>query len=86
MINTEFKIVSISFVLTGLALYLILLYGLPFTHDEMDMNSNGIVGLSELSYFFDYDTRPIILNNKECTEYFALKDGLQLKIACNNAD
>lgn len=84
--NTEFKIVSISFALTGLALYLILLYGLPFTPDEMDMNSNGIVGMSELSYFFDYDTRLVIQDNQECTEYFALKDGLRLKMVCGNHD
>lgn len=80
--SSEFKIVSISFALAGLCFYLVLLNGLPFTSDEMDLNKNGVVGFSELSYFFDYGTNPIIKDSQECLEYYALKDGVPLKVEC----
>ncbi len=76
---------SIGCVLAVLILALILwLVSLPFTYAEMDLNKNGWLGVSEIMYFFDHGTRTVSIEGGTCTEYYALKDGLPLKVVCSD--
>ena len=54
-----------------------------FTYSEIDLNGNGVLGVSEIMYFAEYGTREIEQGGKLCTEYYALKDGLSLKVRCS---
>jgi len=49
---------------------------------EIDSDHNGRVSEAEAEYACDYGQRQIMLNGKQCTEYFAHKDGLTLKTVC----
>ena len=50
--------------------------------DETDLDHNGRVSWSEAAYVCNFDRKQVTSNGKQCTEYFALKDGLTLKIVC----
>ena len=50
--------------------------------DETDLDHDGRVSWSEAGYVCDYGRRHITSNGKQCTEYFAYKDGLTLKVVC----
>ena len=54
----------------------------PMSFDETDLDHNGRVSWSEAGYVCDFGRRPIVSNGKQCTEYFAYKDGLPLKVVC----
>lgn len=59
-----------------------LVYSAPLTLDELDLNRNGEVTFSEASYAASFGKRAIQVEGKQCTEYFAYKDGLPLKVVC----
>lgn len=52
------------------------------TFAEADLNKNGAVSLGEAEYIADSGTRQVVQDERNCTEYFAYKDGLPLKIVC----
>jgi hypothetical protein len=51
----------------------------PFSWKEADIDKRGFVSPTEADYFADYGKKQHTENGKECTEYYALKDGLTLK-------
>lgn len=71
-------------VLFYLYLYVTALMDSKFTWKEMDLNNNGFVTFSEASYVSSSGARKIQVNGKECIEHFAYKDGLPVKIVCND--
>ena len=54
----------------------------PMTFDEADFNKDGTVSLGEAEYIASSGTREVIQDGRTCTEFFAYKDGLTLKIVC----
>jgi hypothetical protein len=52
------------------------------TYDEADLNKDGAVSFSEAEYIASSGTREVMQDGRPCTEYFAYKDGLPLKIIC----
>ncbi|MDM8518006.1 hypothetical protein QUF76_17550 [Desulfobacterales bacterium HSG16] len=63
-------------------LYIIALTNGDFTLDEMDIDNDGFVSPTEAGYFDDSGTRDIEVDGKKCVDYFAFKDGLSLKVTC----
>ncbi len=53
-----------------------------FTWAELDLDGNGVVGFGEADYVSSSGTRTVLLGGQECTEYYAYKDGLPLKVVC----
>jgi hypothetical protein len=49
---------------------------------ELDLNHDGSVNFSEAEYAASYGEQTIAVGNLRCTEYFAYKDGLPLKVIC----
>ena len=85
------KLLKLSGVVIGLGIVSVLLLvtviafwfaRVPFT--DMDLNQDGWLGISEAMYFFDHGTRKVTIEGEVCTEYYALKDGLPLKVVCEN--
>jgi len=64
-------------------LYAWLIYSSPLNIKEMDLNKNGWVSFTEAEYTASYGVREVEVDGKKCTEYFAYKDGLPLKVECN---
>lgn len=62
-------------------LYLVKQSPLPFT--ELDFDDNGLVTLGELLYANAYGTRTVLIDERECTEYYALGDHKRLKLSCD---
>lgn len=54
----------------------------PITYAEADFNKDGTVSLTEAEYIASSGTRDVIQEGRPCTEFFAYKDGLPLKIIC----
>jgi hypothetical protein len=50
----------------------------PMTFEEADLDKDGWVSLTEASYIASSGTRAV----GRCTQYFAYKDGLELKTVC----
>jgi hypothetical protein len=57
-------------------------YRQGYTWGEMDWNSDGSTSLSEFLKSSDIGWRRITRNGIQCTQYFAYKDGLEIKTAC----
>lgn len=76
-----FGIVSLAVLVAAIALWIV---RVPFTYADMDLNQNGWLGVSEAVYFFDHGTREITIEGEVFIEYYALKDGLPLKVVCEN--
>ena len=49
---------------------------------EMDWNQDGSTTISEFIVSTDIGIRTVQQNGQECTEYFAYKDGLPVKVIC----
>lgn len=54
----------------------------PFSWSEADIDKNGFVTSTEADYYANYGTRQYTENDKNCIEYYSLKDGLTLKKTC----
>ncbi|ELA8091845.1 hypothetical protein RGL43_002477 [Vibrio parahaemolyticus] len=65
-----------------LFLYAYLLSDERYSFNEMDLDRDGIVSFGEAAYISDSDTRSIMVDGKACIEFFALKDGLPIKVEC----
>ena len=76
-------LLGVSLVVLVGASYLYLVSRSPLAFNEMDFDSNGFVTFYELVYANAYGTRKITTHDGACTEYYALRDGLPLKIICN---
>lgn len=76
-------IIGLLVILTVSSAYLFLITKSPLSFEEMDFNNSGYVTFSELNYANSYGTRELRENDKICTEFFALKDGLRIKLKCN---
>ena len=63
-------------------LYINTLFNSDFTWEEMDLNQDGFVSPLEASYFDDSGKRDVVVDGKKCIDYFAFKDGLSLKVTC----
>ena len=78
--------VFLAFLSILIALYLgVLSYILlitPFEYKEVDFNDNGILTVGEMGYVMSYGKRKSSLHGDSCTEYFAHKDGLTIKMVC----
>jgi hypothetical protein len=55
----------------------------PLTFSEIDIDHNGKISFIEADYKCNSGTRQINQEGQQCTEYFAYKDGLPLKIVCS---
>ncbi|EJG1726569.1 hypothetical protein ACLINW_004580 [Vibrio parahaemolyticus] len=62
--------------------YAYLLSDERYSFNEMDLDRDGIVSFGEAAYISDSNTRSIMVDGKACKEYFALKDGLPIKVEC----
>lgn len=67
------------------AYYAFLVFSSPLSYSEMDLNQNGFVSYEEALKLSDSDTRLVMVNGKECTEYYALKDGLPIQVVCESS-
>ena len=72
----------LSFIAIYGGLYLFFISKSPMPYKFMDFNKNGWVELSEAFTAMDIGVRYINKNNKTCTEYFYLKDGLEAYVDC----
>lgn len=54
----------------------------PMTFSDVDLNHDNRVGFTEADYVCNCGVRTVVQDGKECTEYFAYKDGLPLKTVC----
>lgn len=54
----------------------------PMTFAELDIDHNGKISFVEADYSCNSGTRQIVKEGQQCTEYFAYKDGLPLKVVC----
>jgi len=61
-----------------------MVYRAPMSYRELDLNHDGQVRFGEVSYAASFGERAIQVNGRHCTEYFAHKDGLPLKIVCGS--
>ena len=59
-----------------------LVYMAPMSYRELDLNNDGQVSFGEAEYAASFGERAIQVNGQQCTEYFAHKDGLPLKVVC----
>jgi hypothetical protein len=48
----------------------------------MDFNNDGFLSPTEAIYHADYGKRQITVDGKNCIEYYAQKDGIELKVIC----
>jgi hypothetical protein len=67
---------------SGRAWYWVLCRTVPMSFAEVDLNHNGRVSFDEADYVCSCGSRQVTLEGKQCTEYFAYKDGLPLKTVC----
>lgn len=52
-----------------------LVYSAPMSYRELDLNRDGHVSFDEASYAASFGERVVQVNGRQCTEYFAYKDG-----------
>jgi hypothetical protein len=61
-----------------------MVYMAPMPYRELDLNHDGQVSFGEVNYAASFGERAIQVNGQQCTEYFAYKDGLPLKVVCGS--
>lgn len=54
----------------------------PMSFHEADLNHDGAVSFTEAAYIVSSGTRRLFHNGRRCSELFAYKDGLPLKVVC----
>jgi len=57
-----------------------------FTLAEMDLNKDGFVSPGEADYVSESGKKERWIDGKLCTEYYAYKTGMPVKIECNVQD
>ena len=82
-LNFWLTLIGVSIIVSIGSAYLYLIKKSPLPFAEMDFDDNGLVTLSELHYANSYGTRTTVIDNKDCIEYYALKDNKRLKVSCD---
>jgi len=79
------KIVIVACSIVTVYLLLIAAYSLKqgYSWEEMDWDEDGSTSIGEFFAASDIGVREVEQNGKKCTEYFAYKDGLAIKIICH---
>ncbi|MCG8640629.1 MAG: hypothetical protein MI862_12900 [Desulfobacterales bacterium] len=57
-------------------------YQKGYQSEEMDWNQDGRTSIAEIIKSSDVGSRPQIVGDVECVEYFFYKDGLPIKVVC----
>lgn len=57
-------------------------YRSGYQHEDMDWNQDGRTSITEIIESSDIGLRSKIIDDVECAEYFAYKDGLPIKVVC----
>lgn len=80
----KFLIILIAMAGTILAfiLWIGLSHGFPFA--LMDLNDDGLVSPSEFVNGIDLGHRPASAHESVCTEIYRLKDGMPIKVVCED--
>jgi hypothetical protein len=65
--------------------YAFLVFSSQLSYSEMDLNRNGFVSYEEALKLSGSGTRQVMVEGKECTEYYALKDGLPIQVVCESS-
>jgi murein L,D-transpeptidase YafK len=76
------KKIILLFILIYLLCYVVFVNLSVLRYNEMDFNKNGFVELSEAFQAIDIGTREVKTDDKICTEYFFLKDGIKIFDRC----
>ena len=58
----------------------------PYTWRDMDWNRNGSTSIGEILDAADTGTRDVQWRSQSCSEIFAFKDGLTLKLKCGKEE
>ena len=53
-----------------------------YSWQEMDWNSDGATSISELFESSDIGKRDVVVNGRNCIDYFGYKDGLTVRLNC----
>ena len=57
----------------------------PLDRSEADIDQNGRIGLLEMDYAVSLGKRVYVRDDGvQCTKYYALKDGADLKVVCRD--
>jgi hypothetical protein len=62
--------------------YGIILFKSPIPYDVVDRDNSGIVSILEALDSLDIGERKVVLNSRNCIEYYWLKDGLPAYTSC----
>lgn len=54
-----------------------------YSWEEMDWRQRGYTSIADFFAASDIGKRDVIINGKQCNEYFSYKDGLPIKIVCS---
>ncbi|PVZ68860.1 hypothetical protein [Pelagibaculum spongiae] len=79
------RLVAASMALLLLCGYGIILFKSPIPYDVVDRDNSGIVSILEALDSLDIGEREIILNSRNCIEYYWLKDGLPAHTNCTQS-
>lgn len=74
--------VSVILALAYSASYLVLIWLSPLPYRLMDFNGDGSVSLLEAFSALDVATRTIPVEGDDCMEYYFMKDGVGIAVAC----
>lgn len=55
-----------------------------YPYDHMDWDQDGHTSVSELIISSDVGKRDVIVEGVPCIEYFSFKDGLPIKVVCQD--
>ena len=79
------RLVAALMALLLLCGYGIILFKSPIPYDVVDRDNSGIVSILEALDSLDIGEREIILNSRNCIEYYWLKDGLPAHTTCTQS-
>ena len=81
-----FKIIAITItpIIIVIGIGAAMLKTFPFSYSDIDLNNNGLIGFSEADYVLNYGIKEKVINNQQCQEYYALKDGMAIKVTCGD--
>jgi len=82
--NIRFVAASITLLLL-LCGYGVILFKSPIPYDVVDRDNSGIVSILEALDSLDIGKREVVLNGRNCLEYYWLKDGLPAHTSCTQS-
>jgi len=66
----------------GNVVFEVMCAGTPITVADADFDKDGHVSFLEADYACEGGVRAVVQEGRQCTEYFAYKDGLPVKVTC----